>query len=104
MVNPWKAEVALTVNGETYPCKLTMGALAELESGLQSGGLIDLIARFESGGFSAADILAVLLAGLRGGGWKGSGDDLVHADIAGGPVAAAQVAATLLIRAFQVPD
>lgn len=101
MENAFAGQATLCVNGTKHRCKLTLGALAELESSLQSGSLMDLIARFESGGFSAADILAVLHAGLRGGGdWAGTADDLVAADIAGGPIHGAQVAAQLLTRAF----
>jgi len=43
-------------------------------------------------------------AGLRGGGWTGQGSDLLSADIEGGPVQAARVAAELLARAFTLPD
>lgn len=103
MANPWAGEVAVTLNGVSHTCKLTLGALAELEAVLATGTLIDLVRRFEAGGFSSADILAVLVAGLRGGGWQGTRDDLLTADLAGGPVAAAQVAATLLARAFTPP-
>ena len=103
MANPWTGEVAVVVNGENHVCKLTLGALAELESGLGEGSLIDLIRRFEQGGFSGRDVMAVIIAGLRGGGWQGAADDLLTAEIAGGPVGAAKVAATLLARAFAAP-
>jgi len=52
----------------------------------------------------ARRVLALLLAGLRGGGWQGTAADLASAEIAGGPVEAARVAAELLTRAFTVPD
>ncbi|MEL6411260.1 MAG: GTA-gp10 family protein, partial [Pseudomonadota bacterium] len=42
--------------------------------------------------------------GLRGGGWRGQTSDLVSAEIAGGPMAAAKVAAELLARAFVLPE
>lgn len=103
MANPLAGEVALTIDGAPHRLKLTLGALAELESTLESGGLVDLVARFEGQAFSSRDVLALLLAGLRGGGWEGRAEDLMRADIAGGPVAAAQAAALLLVRAFCVP-
>lgn len=104
MVNPYAGEVALRIGSETLALKLTLGALAELETVLQDGSLLALVERFEAGRFSARDISAVLLAGLRGGGHKLSAAELADADIAGGPLAAARVAAELLARAFAVPD
>ena len=104
MANPHAGEVAVVIDGVRHTCKLTLGALAELEAGLKTGSLVDLVARFEGAGFSGADVLAVIVAGLRGGGWQGQAADLIRAEIAGGPVGAARVAALLLARAFAVPD
>ncbi|WP_372613351.1 gene transfer agent family protein [Aquicoccus sp.] len=104
MANPWSGEVALVIDGERHVLKLTLGALAELEAGLESGTLIELVERFEGGAFSSRDVLALIVAGLRGGGWQGSAADLVQAEIAGGPMAAARVAAELLARAFTLPE
>lgn len=103
MVNPWAGEVALQINGQRHVAKLTLGALAELEGSLQGEGLVDLVERFEKGRFSARDVLAVILAGLRGGGWQGSAADLAGAEIAGSPLQAMQCAAELLARAFALP-
>lgn len=103
MANPLAGEVALGVDGETRVLKLTLGALAELESALQSDTLIQMVQRFESGAYSSRDVLALIVAGLRGGGWRGSSADLLSAEIEGGLVGAAQVAAQLLARAFVVP-
>lgn len=103
MANPYAGEVALVLDGEQRVLKLTLGALAELESGLGAGSLVELVQRFESGSYSSRDVLALIVAGLRGGGWRGSTDDLLSADIAEGPMGAARVAAELLARAFVVP-
>ena len=104
MVNPWTGEVALTIDGEPRVLKLTLGALAELEAELKAGTLIELIERFEEGRFSTRDVLALIVAGLRGGGWQGRAADLIAAEIAGGPVEAARVAGLLLARAFSLPQ
>jgi hypothetical protein len=104
MANPWTGEAEVRIDGVPYVCKLTLGALAELEAGLGEGSLIDLIRRFEGSAFSSRDVMAVVVAGLRGGGWQGTADDLMSAEIAGGPVGAAQLAATLLARAFAPPS
>lgn len=104
MANPWAGEVALTLDGEARNCKLTLGALAELEASLETGTLIGMVERFETGQFSTRDVLALIVAGLRGGGWQGQASDLLSVEIAGGPVEAARVAAVLLARAFALPD
>ena len=103
MANPWTGEVALDIDGERRVLKLTLGALAELEAELETGTLVELVERFESGAFSTRDVLGLIVAGLRGGGWQGGASDLVSADIAGGPVGAARAAAELLARAFTLP-
>lgn len=104
MANPWRGEVALMLDGERRVMRLTLGALAELEAVLEDGSLVDLVQRFESGGFASRDVLALIVAGLRGGGWRGQAADLLSAEIAGGPMAAARAAAELLARAFMLPE
>jgi hypothetical protein len=104
MVNPWTGEVAITLDGESRVMKLTLGALAELEAGLGEDTLVALIERFEGGQVSSRDVLALIVAGLRGGGWRGSAEDLISAEIGGGPVAAAKAAGELLARAFALPE
>jgi hypothetical protein len=103
MVNPFASEVTVEIDGERHVCKLTLGALAELEATLGEDSLVALVERFESGRISSRDVLALIVAGMRGGGWTGEAGDLVGAEIAGGPVAAAPVAAELLARAFAPP-
>ena len=92
------------IDGVSHDCKLTLGALAELEAALGAESLVDLIRRFEAAAYSGADVLAVVVAGLRGGGWTGTAADLMTAEIAGGPVGAAKAAALMLARAFSVPE
>jgi hypothetical protein len=103
MANPWASEVAVQLDGKRHVAKLTLGALAELEAVLESGSLIDLVERFEGRRFSTRDVLALIVAGLRGGGWQGRAEDLRTVEIGGGPVEAARVAAELLARAFALP-
>ncbi|SOB98669.1 tail tube GTA-gp10-like protein [Rhodobacter sp. JA431] len=104
MANPWAGEVEVVLGGKPWAAKLTLGALAELEAELGEASLLDLVARFESGAFSARDVLALLVAGLRGGGWEGRAEDLRKVEIAGGPLVAARLAAQLLARAFTLPE
>lgn len=103
MANPYTGEVAIVLGGTRHVMKLTLGALAELETELETYSLVEMVERFENGGYGARDVLLLLTAGLRGGGWDGSAADLAKADIEGGPVEAARAAAELLARAFAVP-
>ena len=103
MANPHAGEVELVVDGVPRTAKLTQGALAELEASLGDDTLVALVARFESGDVSSRDVMALLVAGLRGGGWRVTAADLLTAEIAGGPLGAVRTAAELLARAFAVP-
>ncbi|MFI0396287.1 gene transfer agent family protein [Paracoccus jiaweipingae] len=102
MGNPWRGEVQLVLDGQPHQARLTLGALAELEADLGVDSMVALVERFEAGRFSSRDVLAVLAAGLRGGGWRGAAGDLLQVEIAGGPMGAARAAAQLLVRAFQI--
>ena len=84
--------------------RLTLGALAELETKLECGSLLEMISRFESGGFRVSDMISLLTAGLNGGGWRISETELVAHTIDGGPLAAAQAAARLLKITFTLPE
>lgn len=103
MANPYAGEVAIWLDGQRHTAKLTLGALAELEVALEAGSLMDLVERFETRRFTTRDVLALVVAGLRGGGWQGTAADLRTVEIGGGPVKAALAAAELLARAFQLP-
>lgn len=103
MANGWAGEVEVRLDGVPHVAKLTLAALAELETTLGETSLMALVERFEAQRFSSRDVLALIVAGLRGGGWQGSAADLLRAEIAGGPVGAARVAAELLARAFALP-
>lgn len=103
MTNPWRGEVTLTIDGQARVMRLTLGALAELEEALEEDCLVDLVARFEAGKTSARDVLALIVAGLRGGGWPVTQADLISAEVEGGLGGAAKAAAHLLARAFSMP-
>ncbi|MEM6940559.1 MAG: gene transfer agent family protein [Pseudomonadota bacterium] len=104
MANRWRGDVAITVDGHPRVARLTLGALAELEEGLGESSLIELVERFETSRFASRDVVALLGAGLRGGGAAITDEAVAAAEIEGGPMAAAQAAAELLARAFVVPE
>lgn len=98
MTNPERGEVALVVNGERHVMRLTLGALAGLEASLGAGSLVELAERFEGGRARSADLLALLEAGLRGGGWDG---ELASARIEGGALGAMKAGMALLAATFR---
>lgn len=102
MANPWRGDVAIVIDGETHNMRLTLGALAELETALGTGSLVELVERFEGGRYSARDVLSLLEAGLSGGRCGIDRARLSQGEIDGGPVVAARAAAELLARAFMV--
>lgn len=103
MANPYRGETELSVNGERRVMRLTLGALAELEARLKAESLMDMIGRFETGAFHVKDLICLITAGLHGGGWRITEDELLSSSIDGGPLAAAQAAARLLKLTFTVP-
>lgn len=103
MANPWRGEVDIVVDGKLRTMRLTLAALAELEARLESDSLLALIGRFETGEFRVRDLIALLSAGLNGGGWQVREQDLVAAEIEGGPLGAARAAARLLKLTFSLP-
>lgn len=103
MANPFRGEVALSIDGTPRIMRLTLGALAELEAKLKCDSLLEMIARFESGTFRVRDLIGLLTAGLNGGGWRIDEAELVARQIDGGPLAAAEAAARLLRLTFSLP-
>lgn len=95
--------MSLTINGVPHVMRLTLGALASLEAELDEPSLLALVERFESTRFSSRDVLALIAAGLAGGGSGLTLVDLAGAEIEGGPMAAARAGAELLARAFVLP-
>ncbi|WP_025052691.1 gene transfer agent family protein [Sulfitobacter noctilucae] len=104
MANRWRGDVALVLDGKRCVARLTLGALAELEEGLGEASLVGLVERFEASRFKSRDVVALLGAGLRGGGLDMTDAEIAAARIEGGPMAAAKAAAELLARAFVVPE
>ncbi|MCF6273696.1 MAG: gene transfer agent family protein [Rhodobacteraceae bacterium] len=103
-MNPYRGDVVLVLDGKAQTMRLTLGALAELEQALGTDSLLALVERFERGAFSSGDLIALLLAGLRGAGLSIERETLLAGSIEGGPMAAAKAGALLLKRAFSVAD
>lgn len=68
MANPYRGEAELVLGGKTHVLRLTLGALAELETAFGVEGLSALGARLSAGGLGARDLIRLLAPLLRGGG------------------------------------
>ena len=78
-VNGVRGEVSVVLTGKARRLCLTLGALAEIETGLQASGLAGLSERMRA--LSAGDLLVVLAALLRGGGERELAERLVDAAV-----------------------
>lgn len=79
MVNGVRGEVAVMLAGTERSLCLTLGALAEIETGLGTAGMAALAERMRS--LSARDLMVVLAALLRGGGETALADGLADASV-----------------------
>ena len=103
-VNRRRGEVAAVLDGREYRLCLTLGALAELEHAFAADDLGALVQRFSGGTLSAGDMIAVIGAGLRGGG-NDIKDDTVRGMTAEGGVAGfAAIVSDLLQATFGAPS
>ncbi len=97
MNNLFTGEVILMIDGDEKCLRLTLGALASLEAQLGVSGIQELIERLGEGAFSAQDLIAILDAGLKGGGHP---TGIAQMQVEGGSVAAARAAMALILSAF----
>ncbi|MEM7662003.1 MAG: GTA-gp10 family protein [Pseudomonadota bacterium] len=93
-VNGVRGEVSLNVGGKAYPICLTLGALAEIETGLGCDNLKELDIRMRN--LSASDLVTVLRALLSGGGAEDIAANLKQTDIQ------PATAATAVAQAFKL--
>ena len=79
VANGARGEVVAGLAGAERRLCLTLGALAEIEAGLELDGLSGLAERMRA--LSARDLTVVLAALLRGGGERALADDLDRAPV-----------------------
>ncbi|WP_338576437.1 GTA-gp10 family protein [Brevundimonas olei] len=79
MVNGVRGEVVAGLAGAERKLCLTLGALAEIETGLGVAGMAALAERMKA--LSAGDLMVVLAALLRGGGEGALADELARAPV-----------------------
>jgi len=93
--NGARGEVMAALAGKERRLCLTLGALAEIETGLGLEGLSGLADRMRA--LSARDLMVVLTALLRGGGERALADELDRAGVA--PREAAEAVAKVFAAA-----
>ncbi len=76
MTNKIRGEAALVAGGKSYRLLLTLGALAEIESGLGLADLSEVSARLKQ--LRAGDLAIVAAALLRGGGQESTPADVLR--------------------------
>lgn len=86
-MNRLRGEVSLTIDGKPRRLCLTLGALAEIETGFGCQSLSELQARLRR--VSASELVVVLAALLRGGGEGGCADTVTELGIDAGEAARA---------------
>ncbi len=102
--NRFRGEIEAEIGGARRRLRLTLGALAELETAFGASDLGALAERFQSGRLSARDILLIVAAGLRGGGADLSDADVAAMPIDGGLPAFVRLAADLVAATFSDPE
>jgi Phage tail tube protein, GTA-gp10 len=68
MANPYRGEAALELDERRFTLRLTLGALAELETAFGAEGLAALGEKLGAGKLAARDVLNLLGPLIRGGG------------------------------------
>lgn len=98
--NRRRGEIEAVIDGERRILCITLGALAELETAFGVDNIADLAGRFAGGRIATRDVMAIIAAGLRGGGNVVDDDDIAEIRVEGGIGGAIGLAARLLDSAF----
>jgi hypothetical protein len=100
MANARRGDVTILISGVPQLLRLTLGALAELEAAFGVDDLNSLGERFAQGRLKSTDLIALLGAGLRAGGWQLRDDEVSHLEFDGGLYGAVTAITQLLTLTF----
>lgn len=100
MANKKRGEIDAVIDGKSYTLCLTLGALAELESGFGASDLVALASRFEERRLSARDILRIIGCGLRGAGNDITDEEVARMKVSEGLAGYVRIAADLIAATF----
>ncbi|PPD14978.1 MAG: hypothetical protein CTY25_09320 [Methylobacterium sp.] len=78
VTNRHRGEVSLVLSEERFVLRLSLQALAEIETALGAGDLQGLGERFAGGRVAARDLVALLGAAIRGGGAALADEDIAR--------------------------
>lgn len=98
--NRQRGEIEADIDGERRILCMTLGALAELETAFGVDNIADLAGRFAGGKIGTKDVMAIIAAGLRGGGNALDDGELAECRVDGGIGGAIALATRLLESAF----
>ncbi|MDB5555186.1 MAG: hypothetical protein JWL86_5170 [Rhizobium sp.] len=98
--NRVRGEIEAVINGERRILCMTLGALAELETAFGVDNIGDLATCFSGGRIGTRDVMAIIVAGLRGGGNVIEDGDVGDMRVEGGIGGAVTLTARLLSSAF----
>lgn len=76
MANKHRGDVTLVLGDGQLVLRLTLGALAEIETAMGAADLVALGERLQAGRLAARDLIPILGAAVRGGGATTSDGDL----------------------------
>lgn len=100
MANKYRGDVDLPLASGTLVLRLTLGALAEIETAFGATGLVALGERLQQGRLGARDLVALIGAAARGGGASMSDADLSQRIVAADIPACVTALANLLALTF----
>lgn len=100
MANRHRGEIAAELDGRQWTLCLTLGALAELEDHFSVSSLTGLAEAFAGRLLSSGDLIAILAAGLKGGGHDLTREDVAEMRHAAGPEGFARIVGELLQATF----
>ncbi len=104
MANVRRGEIDACIDGHSYTLCLTLGALAELETAFAAEDLMELAERFSAHRLSAADLVKILTAGLKGGGHDLTAQEVAEMRMEGGAAGFVRLAVDLLSVTFGTPQ
>lgn len=100
MINKHRGEVSAQLDGKKWTLCLTLGALAQLEDHFKVNDLTALAEKLSSNALCASDFLAIIFAGLKGGGHDLQVSDVSDMRIQGGATGYAVLVGDLLKATF----
>ncbi len=104
MINPARGEIEAELDGKRWTLCLTLGALAGLEHALGAENLQALGEKLGAGKLNSRELIAIIHAGLAGGGYELDRDSVAEMRVEGGVRGYVEIAARLLTASFPPGD